>query len=72
MTFVLNNPRRLTLRLDVPPLEARVSQVRALQHILMTAGQQLDAAIGGATEGDITGVDHLGHSHALLGTWELS
>jgi hypothetical protein len=72
MTFVLNNPRRLTVRLDVPPLEARVSQVRALQHVLQGTIQQLDAAIGGANDGDITGVDHLGNSHARLGTWELS
>jgi hypothetical protein len=62
----------LTIRLSVPPLEARVSQIRMLQHVLQGAIQQLDAALSGKTEGDVIGVDHLGNSHARLGTWEIA
>jgi hypothetical protein len=56
----------------MPPLDARVSQIRWLQNLLQHAGQQIDAAIGGVNEGEIRGIDHRNNSHALLGEWEFS
>ncbi len=62
----------LTIRLAVPPLESQVSRIRFLQNVIHATVPQIDGALSGQTEGDITGVDAAGNSHAILGEWELS
>jgi hypothetical protein len=65
-------PRFLTIRLNVPDLEAHASRMTFLQHVVQTAAHQISTAPEDKTDGEIIGVDAAGNSHACLGEWEFT